>query len=37
MSVHASRAVEAVDHLMAALKVPIVKPPGSHARPKPRR
>jgi hypothetical protein len=26
MSVHASRAVEAADHLIAALKVPIGKP-----------
>jgi len=26
MSVHASRAIEAADHLIAALKVPIGKP-----------
>ena len=32
MNVHASRAVEAADHLIAALKVPIGKPPSNAMR-----
>jgi hypothetical protein len=31
MSVHSSRAIEAADHLIAALKVPIGKPPRAAA------